>query len=1085
MRIDRGRARGHLERGEFQHLFVEELGWDRARETHRIPIGDDLIVANAVADKRSFKVFVVQSPASAGMLAIADRRLVRDRLAPHARENLVIFVSADHQSQIWQWTRREIGRPLALREYTFIAGQTGESLLQRLDHLIVDLDEEEEITILDVADRARLAFDAERPSRRFYDRFKTEHDAFLARIGGIASDDDRSWYASVMLNRLMFVYFIQQKGFLDGDRNYLRNRLQRIQAAEGPDQFHRFYRQFLLRLFFDGLGGQEADRSTEVANLLGRVPYLNGGMFVEHFLEQTHDIEISDAAFVAILDFFDEFDWHLDDRPVRTDNEINPDVLGYIFERYINNKQMGAYYTKEDVTEYIGRSTVIPRLLDMVAKQVPNAFSGEDAVWTHLRNDPGRYIFPSLKVGAEHDLPANITQTSAAADGEVPENLGLPRETWRGFIDRKGRHEQLHTALAGGEVSSPDAMVSMNLDIRQFAQDVIDRADDPSLIDAFYRSLSEISVLDPTCGSGAFLFAVLNLLEPIYEATLDRMAVFLDEATRTGWVWNGALRTRFETIVAEAASHRNRKYFVFRSIVVNNLFGVDIMEEAVEICKLRLFLKLASQLEEQADIEPLPDIDFNVRAGNALIGYTDHPRASGRGLDLAATQDELERQVAGLSGGHARYRQIQFGDRSEAGALKRQLIADQEQLDATLNRSLGERYSARTESALSQWAGSHQPFHWWAAYYEQMERGGFDVIVGNPPYISSTKVRREYTVLDLETERAGDIYAWVMERSASLLAEGGRSGMIVPLSLSFSSRFTSLREVLTRSYAVNWYSSFGRIPAALFAHDVRVRNTIHVGRKATSGERTRQNLTGRLHRWFEQERPFLFETLAFTQFQPSAWAGLVPKVHTPALVAMFEGERGRQIPRTPTVEELTRRTGTHVLHFKKSAYNWLNFCRELPPCYDRDGTLIPHTKFGTVPFATREDRDLAFLMLNGKWEFAYWYMIGDDFDVTIGMFEGLPLPLPRLSPDQRQELLSIAEELETAMRNAVSFKLNAGKRVGNFNLARCRHITDRSDIIFGEAFGWMDAWADVELLYAQAVKTSYADAEDDAGEDGD
>jgi len=1075
MRIDRARARVHLERGEFQQLFVEELGWDRARETHRIPVGDDVVVAQAVADKRSFKVFAVQSPISAGMLPIADRRLIRDRLTPHARENMVIFLSADRQSQIWQWTRREIGRPLALREYTFTVGQTGESLLQRLDRLVVDLDEEEEITILDVADRARLAFDAERPSRRFYDRFKTEHDAFLARIEGITGEADRSWYASVMLNRLMFVYFIQQKGFLNGDRNYLRDRLQRIQAAEGPDRFQRFYRHFLLRLFFDGLGGREADRSPETTALVGRVPYLNGGMFVEHLLEQTHDIHIPDAAFEAILSFFEEFDWHLDDRPVRTDNEINPDVLGYIFERYINNKQMGAYYTKEDVTEYIGRSTVVPRLLDKVMRQVPNAFTGERSVWTHLRDNPKSYIFPSMKVGVDADVPDNVTPTSAAAADEAPDDIALPRETWRSLLDRRDRHEQIRQALEAGEVTSTDAIVTMNLDVCQFVQDVIDRADDPGLIDAFYRALSEISVLDPTCGSGAFLFAVLNILEPIYEATLDRMSAFLDEASRTGWVWDGALQDRFSAIVAEAQQHRNRKYFVFRSIVVNNLFGVDIMEEAVEICKLRLFLKLASQIEDQEQIEPLPDIDFNIRAGNALIGYTDHPRASGGGLDLSHTRDALDAQVADLNIGYARYREIQFGDRSEAAALKRSLTGQQALLDATLNRSLGERYSARTDAALDRWASTHHPFHWWAAFYEQMERGGFDVIIGNPPYIQSAKVRREYTVLDLETESAADIYAWVMERAANLLADGGRSGMIVPLSLTFSSRFTALRDVLTRSYAVNWYSSFGRIPSALFAYDVRVRNTIHIGRKATAGERNRLNLTGRLHRWFEQERSYLFETLAFTPYRPAAWDGLVPKVHTPQVVELFEGERARH---TPTIEGLIRRTGPDVLHFKKSAYNWLNFCRELPPCYDRSGALIPHTKFGTVAFASREERDLAFLLLNGKWEFAYWYMIGDDFDVTIGMFEGLPAPFLRLSAAQRREALEIAEELEIAMRDAISFKLNAGKRVGNFNLARCRHVTDRSDRLFGEAFGWTDAWPEIELLYTQAVKTSYADEEE-------
>ena len=73
-------------------------------------------------------------------------------------------------------------------------------------------------------------------------------------------------------------------------------------------------------------------------------------------------------------------------------------------------------------------------------------------------------------------------------------------------------------------------------------------------------------------------------------------------------------------------AHPNRRYFVLKSIILNNLYAVDIMEEAVEICKLRLFLKLAAQVEPDAakdnlGIEPLPDIDFNIRAGNTLVGY--------------------------------------------------------------------------------------------------------------------------------------------------------------------------------------------------------------------------------------------------------------------------------------------------------------------------------------------------------------------------------------------------------------------------------------------------------------------------------
>jgi hypothetical protein len=230
-----------------------------------------------------------------------------------------------------------LGRPLARREYTFFKGHTGELLAQKLQYLAVDLAEEEGITLVDVTRRARQAFDVERVTKRFYDRFQTEHAAFLKFIKGITAVADSEWYASLMLNRLMFIYFIQKKGFLDGDNDYLRNRLRRVQAERGKDKFLTFYRYFLLRLFHEGLGQPPGDRKKDLDRLLGTVPYLNGGLFDVHDLERSYpDIQIADDAFEQLFDFFDAYQWHLDERPLRADNEINPDVLGYIFEKYIN-----------------------------------------------------------------------------------------------------------------------------------------------------------------------------------------------------------------------------------------------------------------------------------------------------------------------------------------------------------------------------------------------------------------------------------------------------------------------------------------------------------------------------------------------------------------------------------------------------------------------------------------------------------------------------------------------------------------------------------------------------------------------------
>ena len=154
--------------------------------------------------------------------------------------------------------------------------------------------------------------------------------------------------------------------------------------------------------------------------------------------------------------------------------------------------------------------------------------------------------------------------------------------------------------------------------------------------------MRHVTILDPTCGSGAFLFAALNILEPLYEACLDRMEAFVAELDRSGEKHRPEKFSDFRNVLERVAAHPSRRYFIFKCIILNNLFGVDIMEEAVEICKLRLFLKLAAQVEPDASkenlgIEPLPDIDFNIRAGNTLVGY--------------ATADEVKRCMKEFGGG--------------------------------------------------------------------------------------------------------------------------------------------------------------------------------------------------------------------------------------------------------------------------------------------------------------------------------------------------------------------------------------------------------------------------------------------------
>lgn len=101
-------------------------------------------------------------------------------------------------------------------------------------------------------------------------------------------------------------------------------------------------------------------------------------------------------------------------------------------------------------------------------------------------------------------------------------------------VARRQRYAEVRGKLAAGEVSSINDFITYNLDIEQFAQDVIDNTDSPDLLRAFWKALTELTVLDPTVGSGAFLFAALNILESLYEASLERMEAFIGDSDRAG-----------------------------------------------------------------------------------------------------------------------------------------------------------------------------------------------------------------------------------------------------------------------------------------------------------------------------------------------------------------------------------------------------------------------------------------------------------------------------------------------------------------------------------------------------------------------
>lgn len=950
--------------------------------------------------------------------------------------------------------------------------------------------------------RARLQemVNTERITKKFYDRFKKELDSFQKLIDGITVEADRLWYSSVMLNRLMFIYFLQRKGFLDGDRDYLRNRLKAVQERRGKDEFQSFYRCFLLRLFHEGLGSRKRERDFE--ELLGRIPYLNGGLFEVHDIESRYVddvgqtvVDIPDDAFESVFSFFNDYEWCLDTRPSRTEKEINPDVLGYIFEKYVNQKQMGAYYTKEDITEYISKNTIIPYIFEAAEKKHKAAFEGDDSVWRLLKIDPDRYIYDAVQKGVELDLPEDIAcglddvSKRDKWNTPAPEEYALPTEIWREVVARRKRYAEVRGKLERGEVKSIDDLITLNLNIIQFARDVIDISDGPELIRAIWNTMAgriaeigtnaspipPMTVLDPTCGSGAFLFAALNILEPLYEGCLDRMQAFVAQADSAG---DSRKYPDFRSVLSrmnDTTKHPNREYFILKSIILNNLYGVDIMEEAVEICKLRLFLKMASVVEpdeakDNYGLEPLPDIDFNIRAGNTLVGFATHDDVqkavtSTLDFDDAMSAIEEKAEIAERAYDLFRQQQVELGGEVTADD-KKALRAKLTDLGAELNRYLAKQYvidAVHHKAKYEKWLTSHQPFHWFVEFYGIMKRGGFDVIIGNPPWKEYSAVKRDYTVLNSPAEACGNLHGMCTARANQLRSLHGRLSFIVQLPFASSSRMTSLRRLVSKGSKRIHLSTYDDRPSRLFDGLEHCRCAIFLisGDAPTSQA---QLLTTKYQRWYSEARQFMYEQLDHTSVSAVLVDGVFPKYGSTFEDSLLSKT---QMVSTRRLKHFIQPKKTdHFIFYQEAMQYWAKSTIGLP-YYAKDSLVgaPPHGRY--LFFADATLASAAYALINSSLFYAYFVAYGDCFHLSDTLVSEFPVTEAILRDSTMADIgLRLQDSLdEHSVKKTISTKDGAKISYAEFSVAKSKPLIDEIDRALAKHYGFTDEELDFIINY--------------------
>ena len=1083
--ISKKQFKTYIDNFDFTNIF-NQLGWTFIDVEFPVKFKEETFIFQSVAEKGGFQIIVFKPDHNKNIPDYATRLQLDRKIGKLYREHIIIFCDSKKTIQIWQLFVKQMGKPSRLSETRWNKGQEPELLYQKTANLFFTLDDEENITISDVVEIVNENFsrNVEQVTKKFYENFRKEHKIFIAFIKGISVVTDREWYASLMLNRLMFCYFIQKKGFLDNNIDYLKERLIACQDKKGKDKFYvSFYKNFLMALFHQGLGAPK--HSEDFKNELGKIPYLNGGLFDVHELERQYDdINISDEAFLNVFNFFDQYNWHLDTRSVASGKDINPDVIGYIFEKYINDRaKMGAYYTKEDITDYISKNCILPYLFDETKRHYSRAFSADGEIWQTVKQSNDEYIYDSVKKGVDVQLPDEIEVgiNNVAERTEwnklATDKFALPTEIWREVVDRRNRYNEIKQKIENGEITGITDFITYNLNIRQFAQDVIDNTSDPDFLKAFYKSLSNITILDPTCGSGAFLFAAMNILEPLYESCIQRMENFIAEAPK------GKYKFFEETLLfVKAPEHPNMKYFIFKSIILRNLYGVDIMKEAVEIAKLRLFLKLVATvdadfspkgLKNNLGLEPLPDIDFNIRSGNTLVGFATlndaitAVNAKDKTGQMGFVFDEeigiinsIKNQADDLAHVFKSFKHAQLdNDLSDFKKAKEKLMNYQSNLNEILNEYLAFTYeidSKKQKGKYSEWLNSHQPFNWFAEFYEIInDKGGFDVIIGNPPYLEIRQI--DYEPKGLETFSTGAVHSMCIERSLQILSNNGNISMIVPLSIVCTQRMRIIQHLLETS-RVTFYTNFAWRPGKLF-ENVNRALTIFVSNSIN----TKAVFTSKYLKWQSETRDLLFPLLNFmpwSEKRPSFW---IPKISNLIEATILN----KVLSSNYSVGYLISANPSNRIYYRTTGGLYWKIFTNFPPKFylnGKAGNSSRETSF-TV---NEQNQDIICVALLSSNVFWWWYTVTSNLrDLNPIDIQGFKFPSEILHDNL---LIKLGEKyLKDLESNSVMLtrmqKQTGETQTQSFKIAYSKPIINEIDKILAKHYGFTAEELDFIINY--------------------
>ena len=472
-------------------------------------------------------------------------------------------------------------------------------------------------------------------------------------------------YIKKMMGRIVFLYFLQSKGWLGGNLHYMHDLFYGADDAVKEN----FLDKVLEPMFFGLLNTKPEDRSTApLVNGVGvkfiphaeAIPYLNGGLFQQEQIDEV-DSRFPAEMFKSLFDFFDSYNFTIDENdPNDAEVGVDPEMLGKIFENLLeDNKDKGAFYTPKEIVRYMCQESLIAYLQ------------------TDIEDE-------ETKKGI-----ANFVKNNDVAE-------------------------------LGGAASN----LAMSID----------------------QKLKDVKICDPAIGSGAF---PMGLLRELYSC---RKAIE---------VWDDD----------NAASD------IKRHIIQNNIYGVDIEKGAVDIARLRFWLAL---IIDEKEPMPLPNLDFKIMQGNSLL-------ESFMGVDLNMTSKKVKtgkdtKKTRGV---------LSFGfEETDVQKTIQDLVKSYFSItDHTLRaqrRKEIDKYvkdyikicaegNKEVQDAVDELEIPNDQFFLWHTYFADVfEQGGFDIVIGNPPYVNVEGISVEDKKIYKDTftcfEKRADLFSLFLEMALTKLA---------------------------------------------------------------------------------------------------------------------------------------------------------------------------------------------------------------------------------------------------------------------------------------------------------------------------